>query len=284
MKTNSMLILVLALVLGAASDGRSQLQPVDQRAVCLECHSEMEDTFAAAHVHTAFADGQCSGCHNPHASRHQALLSANPRELCTSCHEDTAAEVGRPVSHPPAFNGDCVLCHEPHASAYANQLLKSVVTLCMDCHTDTEVWRTRATVHEPVGDGECLTCHAAHGADADGLLTAAIPSLCLQCHDTDAGFVSAHAGRDISESDCTACHDPHASNEKGLLRANQHAPFASNQCSKCHTNLDSDGSFAIAGSSFDPGGGLIASFKTPVPMGVGSSFSRWPGPAPTRKS
>jgi predicted CXXCH cytochrome family protein len=106
-------------------------------------------------------------------------------------------------------------------------------------------------VHKPVARGRCLTCHDSHGSDDRGLLSAGVPSLCIKCHKKNIAMKEAHGGRSLNETDCTACHDPHASKVKGLLRNNQHKPFATGNCTQCHGDLDTGGSFAIAGGNQD---------------------------------
>jgi predicted CXXCH cytochrome family protein len=218
---------------------------VDEPSVCFECHSDIEADTSLRHVHTAFEDGKCSSCHNPHAAKHAALLDSETGELCLSCHDGVRDEISEPSPHVPASRGECTLCHDAHASAFPSQLVKKADILCQDCHSSARDWQTRPVVHDPVSDGDCLACHVAHGSGLAGLLNQAVPSLCFECHDADQGFLSAHQGRDISNSDCTACHDPHSGSLQGLLRENQHAPFAGGDCKRCHGSGGADASFAI---------------------------------------
>lgn len=245
-----MLLLGLLLAPTFAKPAPGELPAVDEPAVCLECHGEMKATFEASHVHTAFAAGECSGCHNPHASRHAGLLATDGRSLCRRCHDDMPP-AGLVVPHPPVANGDCVHCHDPHASAHVGQLRQPLVDNCSGCHAAVAGWSDRSLVHAPVDDGECLTCHASHGSDVEGMLLVAVPGMCFECHDAGADFAQAHGGRAVTDADCTACHDPHASDQPNLLRAHQHDPFAADDCGKCHDALESGGGFAIAASPQD---------------------------------
>ena len=72
---------------------------------CGACHSDIEEQMAARRVHTAFRGGECSDCHNPHASKHAALLTDDKRTLCLSCHQDVAEALTLPSTHPPAGIG-----------------------------------------------------------------------------------------------------------------------------------------------------------------------------------
>jgi predicted CXXCH cytochrome family protein len=235
-------ICVVGLVVTRLPAAGAQPVQVDEPAVCLECHSDVATDSSKEHIHTAFADGKCSKCHNPHAAKHAALLGEEEGELCLSCHAAVREEIRLASPHVPAARGECARCHHPHASAQADQLLKEASALCMDCHEPAREWLTRPVVHDPLSDGDCLACHVAHGSGVAGLLEKTVPALCFDCHETDQAFATAHRGRDIRGADCTACHDPHSGRLAGLLRANQHAPFAGGDCERCHGE---SGSFVI---------------------------------------
>ncbi len=218
---------------------------VDEPAVCLECHGDIQEAFGRSHVHTAFADGKCSSCHNPHASRHAALLRTDTGKLCQGCHEEMRGLGSEPVVHQPAAVGKCTSCHDPHAADNRANTVAPMPRLCSGCHQEVDRWLARAVVHDPLQGGQCLACHLPHAGQAAGLLTEAVPGLCMSCHEEDAAFGKAHGGRSLAGTDCTACHDPHASAVPGLLRQNQHRPFASGNCASCHKGLDKDGSFDL---------------------------------------
>jgi predicted CXXCH cytochrome family protein len=218
---------------------------VDEPAVCFECHSDIAADASKKHVHTAFEDGKCSTCHNPHAAKHAALLDTDKGELCLSCHDGVRDELQLSSPHVPALRGECSECHDPHASAFPDQLNKRPVVLCQDCHSPVQEWLARPVVHDPLPKGDCLSCHVAHGSGVSGLLQKTVPSLCFDCHKSDQAFTTAHRGRDIRGADCTACHDPHSGSLTGLLRENQHSPFAAGDCERCHGSGGDDGSFAI---------------------------------------
>ena len=237
--------ILVALVLLWPRTGPAQSVVVDEPAVCFDCHSEIQADASKRHVHSAFEDGKCSTCHNPHAAKHAALLGTEKGELCLSCHEGVQDEIAKSSPHVPASRGECVLCHDAHASAFPNQLVKDSAALCQDCHAPVSEWLARPVVHDPVTDADCGACHVPHGSGIGGLLTDAVPSLCFDCHDTDQAFTAAHQGRDIRGADCTACHDPHSGTLPGLVRENQHAPFAGGDCQRCHDEGDAT-SFAIA--------------------------------------
>jgi len=242
---------LLAVLLGGAGTAAAQLAPVDEPAVCYQCHGDVEKLGTKKHVHTAFEGGVCSECHNPHASKHASLLVDAEAGLCVSCHEDIADELALTSAHKPAADGSCGRCHHPHASDFPAQLNKEASALCQDCHANSLGWESMASVHAPVAEGECLTCHAKHGSQNDNLLSSKVPDLCFDCHDPDQDFLSVHKGYDLSQADCATCHDPHASGMASLLRPNQHSPFKGGNCKSCHGSGTGPDAFVIKGGVTD---------------------------------
>ncbi|RME23174.1 MAG: hypothetical protein D6800_10210 [Candidatus Zixiibacteriota bacterium] len=221
---------------------------VDEPAVCYQCHPEMEDLQAKKSVHAAFADGKCSACHNPHASRHATLLNEDTNELCLTCHEAIDQKKRHSaVVHEPVDQGKCISCHDPHASDYPNHLKEPTEKLCQGCHRQVSDWLGRENVHPPVADFACMSCHAPHGSKNEALLTKSVPKLCFGCHDRDNNFRQAHSGYDVAEANCVTCHDPHASSLPSLLMPNQHPPFKAKKCRACHTS-GGGSNFALKGN------------------------------------
>ncbi len=240
--------ITLAGLILAAAGVFGQIAPVDEPAVCYECHVDISDLSNKAHVHGAFESGKCSDCHNPHASKHAALLADNEADLCLSCHDDINSQLVGSSVHQPARSGECGKCHLPHASDFAAVLSQETTALCTSCHPQVSTWMEKEAVHAPVEGGECLTCHAAHGSANERLLSEQVPAICFDCHEQDQAFSSAHQGYKISNSNCATCHDPHAASLPKLLRPNQHSPFKGGKCTVCHVSSGGD-SFAIKGTT-----------------------------------
>lgn len=237
------LILGLSITALLVATLSAQNIQVDQPDVCLVCHSDFEDLNSLPHVHTAFSDGQCSNCHNPHASRHAALLDEDKTQLCLTCHEDILSHDAGNLAHAPVESGACLDCHDPHASNHPNQLKYSSEELCVLCHSTVSEWFGQANIHPPIED-DCLSCHSAHEGTKPGVLNSVVPTLCFECHDQDETFRLAHSGYELGEANCVTCHDPHASSLEPLLRPNQHSPFKAKKCSVCHVD-DNGASFAL---------------------------------------
>jgi predicted CXXCH cytochrome family protein len=218
---------------------------VDQPGVCYMCHDTVEAEQELPHVHSAFASGNCSDCHNPHASRHDGLLMEDQGELCRSCHDGIAERVADENPHVPAARGECTTCHAPHASVHEMNLRLDMVGQCASCHPAVPGWLDRALVHAPVSEGECVICHDPHGGEFDSLLAGDVRDACVGCHTPDAAMTAAHGSPAIADSDCTVCHDPHSSSKPGLLRMNEHGPFEAGNCETCHGQMEGRTTFRV---------------------------------------
>jgi predicted CXXCH cytochrome family protein len=160
--------------------------------LCRGCHSGMmNETFDRKRLHWPLVDkASCQNCHNPHASREDALLKDTMKNLCNSCHQDTARRQEASLTkHKPIGEGNCTKCHLPHASN--NVLLldnTNVINLCNTCHA-----KMQHSTH-PIGDNvidprnrnlsvDCLSCHRSHGSEFK-FFTYLNPKndLCVQCH------------------------------------------------------------------------------------------------------
>ena len=248
MKRALRLSLMLALAalapwpLGAAPD------KIDQRATCLTCHADLEESLEARVPHAPARDAECTACHNPHVSRFDSLLLDRPGPMCSECHADVAEELDRGHLHEPVAEGRCTSCHEAHGGEHKGLLVEKGQALCITCHSEVENWQKREVQHLPFRAGQCARCHEPHASDHPGLLVSKGASVCMTCHKANVAFKTAHQGYPVQDAACETCHDPHASERAGLFRAEIHEPFASGRCIDCH---------ALPGSK-DP-------FRTKVP-------------------
>ena len=202
--------------------------------LCQECHSAFEGKVP----HGPAADGECLACHDPHASKHKALLIDGQVELCAGCHDDVTD--GRSFLHGPAAAGDCTACHNPHASDHAKLLSDDEKAVCLDCHDAMgDRLADSKHVHSVVEDG-CTGCHDPHGAGNRMFTTEVGAPLCLSCHD---GIGEAVEEATVKHSavtagaGCAGCHDPHASSFAGMLTRKQ-----IDVCLSCHNKpIDTPG-------------------------------------------
>jgi predicted CXXCH cytochrome family protein len=230
-------MIALALLLAAAAPAQAyKLLPGAQGKSCLECHKDFEAKLKKPFVHTPVRSQQCTGCHNPHASRHGKLLAAEPDRVCASCHRNVVPAQAK-SSHEPVEKGKCASCHDPHASDEKFELVGKGAQLCAGCHKALVEQTLAAKVpHKPIEQGGCTSCHQPHGSTkGEKLLRSDEKSLCLSCHASkNPAFARAHMNYPVAQSRCTGCHDPHGSSKKGMLFDNVHRPLANAQCGECH--------------------------------------------------
>jgi DmsE family decaheme c-type cytochrome len=241
MKTRIFLILLIVTCLPATVAMRSdaqnkfKLKPGAQGKICLTCHVSFAEKLKSAYVHTPLREGECIGCHSPHASSHGKLLAAETSEICYTCHATVIPEKAK-SSHKPVAEGGCIKCHDPHGSANKFNLKLAGNKLCFECHKELGDAIDKAKhKHRPVSSG-CLNCHDPHGSTkGEHLLKQDVPGLCKNCHQTDKPFFAkAHANYPVGNSRCTMCHNPHGSARTALLYNTVHPPVANKMCNQCH--------------------------------------------------
>lgn len=221
----------------AANDAAFKLKPGAKGKNCLTCHANFADTMKLPSVHTPVKNGDCSDCHNPHASKHGKMLAEDPSTICASCHP-TILPDKRVSAHPDVVSGNCTKCHDPHGSKNKGNLLRAGNDLCVECHKGLGKAIAEAKFkHAPVAKS-CLSCHDPHaGETTPYLLTKKSPQICLDCHKADQpNFVKAHLGYPVGKGDCTSCHDPHGSGQPAILWASVHPPVKSKMCAQCHND------------------------------------------------
>ncbi len=230
------------------------------RRVCGRCHNLQEDGFRWAHGQLPMDDvGQCTFCHEPHASEYPKLLRGKihyplKNGGCNACHEvrdgrielryegsknctrchgqitGTSSVVEKDKVHKPVYQIDCTACHNPHLGVRDKFLLEDPVTLCGWCHG--LLLRGVENVHGVFEEGDCYTCHLPHISDFRPLLKRPERQLCTSCHtdvlpDDPAAEPLIHGA--LTKGRCTGCHNPHGTNTRGLLR-----DTGDRLCQGCH--------------------------------------------------
>jgi predicted CXXCH cytochrome family protein len=218
-------------------------------ALCKMCHSGVG---AGKIVHDPVKKGECTSCHDPHASNEAKLLVKPKESLCSECHSD---KTNLKYMHGPAAVGDCAVCHAPHASDNKALLVKKGADLCFVCHGTIQDELKRKVVHAALEEG-CTSCHNPHGSPFKKLLSDEGEKLCYQCHSQVKERVetskSVHAPVKTAMG-CASCHAPHASDgeklltkpgkdlclgcHKTVLKKNQtvlHGPVKEGKCTPCH--------------------------------------------------
>jgi predicted CXXCH cytochrome family protein len=118
-------------------DRAAKIGPVF-RPLCTDCHGEKSAAAAAAAavIHPAFRDADCSSCHTSHNADSANQLRVPQGQLCLGCHRKMRkALLLTPASaHSAVLEGRCGNCHDPHYSANADLLHKPQTELCLSCH------------------------------------------------------------------------------------------------------------------------------------------------------
>lgn len=219
----------------AHADNKFNLKQGAKGEVCLTCHTNFESKLKKSFIHTPVKQGDCTGCHSPHASSHGKLLTENTEKICFTCHPTIVPEAAR-STHRVVSEGTCVKCHDPHGSDNKFNLVRGGNDLCFGCHTDMKAAVSEAkNKHAPVNQA-CVTCHDPHGsATAVALLRDSVPKLCTNCHETSKQlFKKVHMDYPVENARCTTCHAVHGSDKPGILYNNVHPPVANRLCSQCH--------------------------------------------------
>jgi len=230
-----MIVLASSWCAGRAhAENKFNIRPGAEGKICLTCHVDFKEKLAKKFVHTPVKMGDCTGCHNPHASSHGKLLSENTNKVCFTCHPTIIPEKAQ-SSHRVVTEGGCVNCHDPHSSGNRNNLLKAGNDLCYGCHADMESFAKVKHKHVPV-EQSCVTCHAPHGSSAAAsLLKDDVPKLCTNCHQTSKPFFKkVHGEYPVEDARCTSCHSVHGSDKAGMLFNTVHPPVANRMCNQCH--------------------------------------------------
>jgi DmsE family decaheme c-type cytochrome len=271
------IFLALNLVLPPTTvlaEGKFKLKPQASGKLCLGCHSAFTSKLKAKHIHTPLEEGQCTGCHNPHASSHGMLMDAESDQLCYKCHEKMIPENAASV-HKIVADGDCVACHDPHSSDNTANLIKPGAEMCFECHEELgERIATNKYDHTPVKQN-CMTCHEPHAsAGSLKLIKTEQPGLCLECHNTSSQtFKSRHMNYPVEQRRCTSCHDPHGSNSGAILADNVHEPILNEMCNQCHNEPNSADPFGIKKDGYQLCQGCH--YET-INSAFGKKYLHWP--------
>ena len=248
----AVLIMGFFLVSGAEAQNTFKLKPGAKGKICLTCHADFQQKLQNRFIHTPVKKDDCTGCHAPHASSHNKMLSEAPEKICFQCHASLITQ-NAASSHQIAVKGNCVKCHDPHSSNNKFNLLKAGNELCFSCHKDMgDKIANVKFQHSPV-QKDCTECHTPHtSANNPWLLKADEKTLCLKCHRADRpAFVALHSNYPVSRARCTTCHDPHGSSRGGILYTTVHPPVANKQCGLCHNAPNSPNPFATKKQGLD---------------------------------
>jgi predicted CXXCH cytochrome family protein len=229
----------------------------DLKPLCFECHDD--DMIKGAYAHGPAEQGECTICHDPHASSENSLLLAEGVELCGDCHDEAAELIEQSeFVHSPVEDG-CTECHNPHSGPNPFMLSAKGKDLCNECHDDiVDEAKAAAVDHAPMLDeAGCLGCHSPHASNVASNLLMPQKDLCLSCHNKpvesgDSTLIDMQSlllqnkewHEAIRKDGCAGCHQPHGSANFRLLKAAFPPKFYANfdldeyaLCYSCHEDL-----------------------------------------------
>jgi predicted CXXCH cytochrome family protein len=111
-------------------------------SLCGSCHADtIKRQAKSVSKHEPVKKGECSSCHDPHASNNVFMTKgAYQYELCLSCHD-----WGKHSSHPSGEKSrdprnknlalGCTSCHRSHGTEFNKMFFYPTVTdVCTQCH------------------------------------------------------------------------------------------------------------------------------------------------------
>ena len=197
--------------------------PATGAALCYECHeSKVSEEFD----HPPVAAGDCTDCHDVHASDYKYQLVAPGNELCYLCHADKQKLAEMPNVHPAVTEG-CTSCHNPHTGKAPAMLPAEGIDFCAGCHADIADIAVNAKVQHGAMEEGCIVCHDPHGNGNPRMFSAPEKTFCISCHDSIGEQIAAAQSQHqpVAEGVCWSCHNPHGSDYFRLLKASYPEPF-----------------------------------------------------------
>jgi len=212
------------------------LTQADAKALCVTCHDDQAKLIETAKVQHPGAAGDCTDCHNPHASKQPGLPKTTAVNICLGCHSDLEDLRKKAVHHQPAFGQGCATCHAPHGGENDHLLRAKGNTLCMECHGPDARPQKLDTEHVlTIFDGKVKLPEDYYQKNKVAIL----PLRYGLGHP-----VMGHPVQDLMDPEnptkvktqlnCLTCHQPHSSTQAGLLVKDQANNMAF--CDTCHKN------------------------------------------------
>ncbi|WP_022852420.1 cytochrome c3 family protein [Thermodesulfatator atlanticus] len=180
--------------------GMIRIYSGNPRDLCIRCHVNAKEFYKKIYVHGPVGTGDCTSCHNPHASPYQFQLLADKKgDVCIICHKDKDKFVHQKpniIVHKVLTQSGCIVCHSPHATDYQYQLYTGPINqLCTSCHINYRGLKRGHPIRshpvvgpkDPLRKGKrfgCSSCHNPHGSQYHFLLIGEIKGgrVCQKCH------------------------------------------------------------------------------------------------------
>ncbi len=203
------------------------------KALCTACHADVEEAAKKPRVPHAALEGDCTACHNPHASKEPKLLRASGEALCVSCHEAQSRKEKESAHGAIAWLG-CQSCHRPHGGDEPKLLRQQANDLCNGCHLAGLVRPDAAGVVKLPG-GYTLTGDRARRFRFVDLDTARKKNHPIANHPVagkPAGTTNVTLSKPVGEMSCLSCHVPHNGKSPELFAFGAATRFE--LCAACH--------------------------------------------------
>jgi len=216
------------------------LTQADAKSLCVTCHSDKAEQIEKAKVQHPGAAGDCTDCHNPHASPQPGLPKTNAVDICLGCHTEIADLGKKAVHHQPVFTQGCATCHDGHGNDNEHLLRAAKPNnLCLECHgPDAKPKKLESEHVVTIFDGKVKLPED---------YFARVPILPLKYGTGHP--VAKHPVSDLMDPNdltkvitplnCLTCHQPHASAQPDLLVKDQANNMAF--CKTCHKGLIGSG-------------------------------------------
>jgi predicted CXXCH cytochrome family protein len=201
------------------------------------CHDAQAKQIESAKVQHPGAAGDCTDCHNPHASKMPGLPKSNGVEICLGCHSDIADLGKKAVHHQPAFGQACGTCHEAHGGDREKLLRAEGNKLCLECHgPDASPVEDKAAGVVKIFDGKVRLPDDYYKKNK----VVVLPLKYGKGHPTNGHPVSdltdpTDVTKVVQKINCLTCHQPHSSAHPDLLVKDQQNGGAF--CNTCHKDL-----------------------------------------------
>lgn len=125
--------------------------------------AQVQPTKVIKSIHPAFANRECTKCHNKSASN---FLRTKKEKICFTCHD--SSDFNGKFVHGPVAVRACLTCHFPHESENENLLRKKDAGLCLQCHLSEDVARNPLHKFKDADPEKeiCTRCHFPHVSES----------------------------------------------------------------------------------------------------------------------
>lgn len=150
-------------------------------ALCFNCHDDKQvDPAKMPQAHQRLVAGECTACHQPHATDNVRRLRASINDVCLECHGQASAL--------SAQNGLITIFGQVQIPATSLKGLRRI-SISGNTLRGHPLGRHLVSGPNPLQPGApvitCVTCHNPHALDFTKRrfqLKAGVKSICLNCH------------------------------------------------------------------------------------------------------